>query len=221
MTTSLTDLHLTKITIDYKVPYLQELISNPNKQRRYIDRIGIHKYLSEWFASPGDGGRFRQHYQILWRVDAISPHSGTILMSSRVRPDPWICDHRFPEQNFVTRTIEQPKQGQLVHFKIALQPMIRAARTRQESPVPPEQHQAWIHDLLTRRAGLEITEPIRITHPPIPSSMFTINSELRHASGIAVIGNANDTEQALRNGIGRRRPYGAGMLSLKAAKNTQ
>lgn len=235
-TEPIVDLHLTKITIDRAVPYLQDLIDDRHRdpRRNAINRVGLHKELSAWFPFPGHNGQFRRHYQILWRVEATRKATGTILMTSRIPPDPWLAHHDFPSSNFATRFLAHPTQGQRVAFRIALAPIRRRKAPQEETdyystdtvhgktidePIPENEREAWVTRILTSKAGLTLDAPITITRPEVSSRWPSGSKDFRHFSGTAVITDANQTEQALRNGLGRQRAYGGGLLSIKPIRS--
>ncbi len=209
--------------------HLARIRLNPHSravQRDLRDATQLHRTIMR-LVPDGLGDQARQHTGLLFRLE-ITEDSSTLLVQSAGTPlDP----SRLPagygtaEVKDLTPMFQALRPGIRVRYRITANPSKRA-RLPLESKgkrggvialTGPEADQWW-----TRRAeeaGLHLhtllptpLDPARRRSPGPP-----LKHHLVRFDGTATVTDANQLTAAILNGIGKGKPYGAGLLSLAPA----
>lgn len=136
----------------------------------------------------------------------------SVLVRSRVAPA------NLPG---VTTKVEPPlplDPGSTVLFRTVVNPTVRLSRSRVERNLTnPDDQEAW---LLTRLASALVDiEIVDIDHETLRRSTSghqVVN--LVRFDGVAKVGDADVLERLLREGVGRAKAYGAGLLTVKGVR---
>lgn len=210
--------------------------------RRDLDRPGsLHKTLM-LLAPEGLGDQPRRQAGLLYRLEHDTQQAPpTLLIQSRQPPSL----HRLPRTYGTTQTrdltplLTALTTGRRVRYRITANPSVRRKVVDDPFFNPQPRHKdiplhggdalAWWQRKATR-AGLaleyaELTPLLPSRHPTVRTPATNQQEKkphvFRHAltrfEGLATITDPDQLRHALLTGIGRGKPYGAGLLSLAPA----
>lgn len=173
-------------------------------------------------SAPGERSQGRSMADILFRVDVIGDQRH-VLVQSRVaalHPPEHARSIAFAEDNW-----RMPHDA-LVRFRVAVNPIVRNGRTRSERVLDADASLAWLLDRLAPAlSGVDIACHSRDTfnHRGHASSDGT-GAPSRHAGdaltldtfdGTGIVADPDALDSLRLTGIGRRKAYGAGLLTVQ------
>lgn len=183
------------------------------------DRNLLHKRVMSLFGHSGSDA-FRHEANILWRYDRLPNLSHSLFITSDTKPDaskisqPWargasVIDYSAWLQRFGV--------GDSVRYVITANPTrvktVNGRKTRQT--VPDSQiDKWWANRAASTGLALDSTEVRVKPHEKVKRHSGTFNVSLVEIEGQATVTDVALLQQTLREGIGRAKAYGAGMLCI-------
>lgn len=197
----------------------------PDERRREVrhalaDAEQLHKTLM-LLVPDGLGPDARAVAGLLYRIDR--GRAGTrLLVQSRLEPD----THRLPagyaraDVRKLTPLLERLTAGTVVHYRLAANTTKRGGRGAGEKagkiiPLRGADADGWWADRAAHR-GLALRS--LVASPLDDATGARAGRRVRHAltrfDGLAVVTDSDAVRQAVLDGVGRAKTYGAGLLSL-------
>jgi CRISPR system Cascade subunit CasE len=208
--TALTTVTLTLVPLDHP---------NLRKIPAWSNRKAVHQAVMSFFPDNlgGDPKTRRATAGILYRHDAPANGPARLLIQHATPIRAELVGARGLEHANLEMLLNDVHMGGHVRFRVILNAVRSQTVTKRRLPVTDaDDLVAWGLQRLGA-AGLSQTELI---DQPVTALATTGGAALWTAQydGHAVITDPGATEQAVRNGIGRARAYGCGLLSLAATR---
>jgi hypothetical protein len=183
----------------------------------WSDHRAAHHAVMRLFADDLDGGhgRIRSHNDVLFRIDVLG-NQPMVLVQSRVKP--MLVPPQARTLVLSGRTWETAA-GDEVRFRVAVNPIVRNGRAKTERVVRTDEVPGWV----TRRLAPELADVTVLNHyrdtyqqkhrgRAIPSGdEITVDV----VDGIATVGDPERLHRLRLAGVGRRKAYGAGLLTVQ------
>lgn len=174
------------------------------------DHWVVHRQIMSIFPEnltedTSETGR-RAHSGILYRVHKPTyTDRGYILVQSSTLPETLPADART-----LTRELSY-RQGQQVHFTVAVNPSRRSSRTGKtvERSLPSHQVQGWIAEKLS--PAMRVDSILDIDTARTRHGRHTINAH--HISGYGTVTDPEAMRNLCLSGVGRSKSYGCGLLT--------
>ncbi|MER7875047.1 type I-E CRISPR-associated protein Cas6/Cse3/CasE [Streptomyces solisilvae] len=200
-------------------PYSREV------QRDLRDATQMHKTVMR-MAPDGLGDSPRQRAGILYRLDETDTSSTLLVQAAQLAPSLLPSGYGQADTKSLAPMLTALRKGLAVHYRIVLNPAKRERLSLGEKgkrgrimPLSGADADQW----WLRRATDAGLQPHILT----PTAMQPVRPRgqntpgMRHSliryDGTATVTDADALRHAVLNGIGRGKPYGAGLLSLAPA----
>ncbi|MGW0995312.1 type I-E CRISPR-associated protein Cas6/Cse3/CasE [Streptomyces sp. NPDC002523] len=209
-------------------PVIARIRLNPHSrevQRDLRDATQMHRTVMR--VAPDDlGGDARHQAGLLYRVDETDTASTLLIQASQLDPTRLPDGYGHAETKSLAPMFRALRKGLTVRYRIVVNPAKReflplASSSKRGRIIPlsgPDADQWW-----TRRAtdaGLHLhvltPTPLQPVRPRGRNASPMRHSLLRY-DGTATVTDPDTLTQAILTGIGRGKPYGAGLLSLAPA----
>ncbi|WP_377271636.1 type I-E CRISPR-associated protein Cas6/Cse3/CasE [Peterkaempfera sp. SMS 1(5)a] len=209
---------------------LTRILLNPRStavRRDLVDADGLHKTVMR-LAPDGIGDSARQQAGILFRLDRTQTGE-VLLVQSLLPPDlrHLPADYGQIDTRDLGPMLKAFTTGLQVRYRIAANASKRIRPSEQEMasgrkhgrviPLTGEEATTW-WQRKSADAGLAVHS---VVASPLPAARGRGNSAPRHAltrfDGLATITDPHALTTAVLAGIGKGKPYGAGLLSLAPA----
>ncbi|MFD7923502.1 type I-E CRISPR-associated protein Cas6/Cse3/CasE [Streptomyces sp. NPDC059740] len=209
-------------------PVIARIHLNPHSrdvQRDLRDATEMHRTLMR-MVPDGLGASPRSQAGLLYRLDETDTTSTLLVQASRLDPAGLPAGYGQTDLKSLTPMFTALRKGLAVRYRIVLNPTKRErlpleAKGKRGRIVPlsgADADQWWL-----RRAadsGLQVHVLTPTNMPPVRSRRQTPDG-MRHSliryDGTATITDPDALHEAVLAGIGRGKPYGAGLLSLAPA----
>lgn len=195
--------------------HLTLIPSHVVRVRSWSDHGELHRMVMGLFAStdlPGDATEKRLSRNILFRVDETA--SGKIVL---VRSD--VAPTNLPhEAKTKPVAVDVPPVGTPIRFRITVN-AIRRSRPADPSIkrgtgiTPVEQISDWV----TGHLGIAFEDITVFTHDRTVVTSGKSPLQLDSIDGYAIVSNSAALEACLREGVGRAKAYGCGLLTIARA----
>lgn len=209
-------MYISRVKIDY----------NNKKALRELDHLGVyHSWVEDSFPEEVGNNRSRK----LWRIDRLNEED-YLLVVSEDRPDLQILE-RFgvrgsAETKEYSRFLDSLKNGQRMKFRLVVNPTRSIARPGKRGRVVPiTSEEDQLEYLLDRseKNGFDLD----------PGDFYLLKSEFKTArkrgefnidyisaefQGELTITDSDQFVNMLKTGIGRKKAYGFGMMTVLPAE---
>ncbi|MHB9858131.1 type I-E CRISPR-associated protein Cas6/Cse3/CasE [Streptomyces sp. YIM S03343] len=209
-------------------PMIARIRLNPHSrevQRDLRDATQMHRTVMR-MAPDGLGESSRQQAGLLYRVDENDTASVLLVQADRLDPASLPDGYGHADVKSLAAMFHALREGLAVRYRIVVNPAKRELLPRTVDrgrgriiPLSGSDADQW----WTRRAGdlglrLHVLTPTQL-QPVRPRGKDA--SPMRHSliryDGTATVTDPETLSRAIRTGIGRGKPYGAGLLSLAPA----
>lgn len=197
-------------------------------QRDLRDARELHRTMMR-LLPPSDDADARQAHGLLFRLE-VEPHATYIHLqaTSTLHPDRLPPQYGHAQTKDLTPMFRALRDGLGLRYRIAANPTKRTSLPPEErgkrGPVTPltgaEADQWWLRQ--ATKAGLHLHTLLPTPLPPARRPRGQDNRpQMRHSlirfDGTATVTDVEALTRAVLAGIGRGKPYGAGLLSLAPA----
>jgi|GEM_PF-4116094 len=198
-------IYLTQVVLD---PYAKEV------RRALEDRYALHRIA---YSLKGEG----QEGRLLWRLEPVHSHRRPVLLVQT--PHPPVLEHVLGRGlgNAETRRIELRLSPGTYAFRLEANAVRRRER-RARPLLDPEEQVEWLVERLAPMTLLSVI-PVRTTAYIIRKprgTKYPLHAVLFEGRLSVPEGAVPDAARKLRDGVGRARSMGMGMLSLKRVRST-
>ncbi len=181
---------------------------------RWEDADMVHKrvmrLLPEELAGEGSAERGRAGAHVLFRVE-LQADQPYVLLQSDVAPVDTSLDSRLLQP-----FLDALQDGRQVRFRVDLNAVRMQSRTRKLQPVPLGEVPQWV-------PGTRLGEGLADIEVGVPGEFEVRKGKggtpvrVVRLDGRAVVQDAEAARRLVREGVGRARSYGCGLLSVAPA----
>ena len=208
--------HLTKLTLNNRNRYAMDDISDCNK---------MHRTIMHAFPSLDDISAIREHYSVLYRIENIAGRI-VVIVQSNTEPDWSFLKEGYLlniETKDITSLIKGIRTKSQVRFKLKANVVKRSHSDGKRVFLSDEKEQSEWLDLKGHEFGFNVAkgnDGYELLYVMPNKRIYghkkdmTIMVDTATYEGVIRVTDANKFMQALRNGIGRGKAYGCGMLSV-------
>ncbi|MEU5162259.1 type I-E CRISPR-associated protein Cas6/Cse3/CasE [Streptomyces sp. NPDC020875] len=209
-------------------PVLARISLNPHSrevQRDLRDATQMHRTVMR-MVPDGLGDSPRHQAGLLYRVDETDTTSTLLVQAHRLDPAALPPGYGHTQIKSLTPMFTALRTGLPVRYRIVVNPSKRErpphadlnTRGRIVALSGPDADQWWHRRAATAGLDVHILTPTNV-HPvrPRTTQAAPMRHHLLRYDGTAAVTDPAALAEALRNGIGRAKPYGAGLLSLAPA----
>ncbi len=207
--------------------YLSKLELNPNHTKVYHDLGNAHKFHQRIMqAFPDEEGRDtpRQDWHILFRQE---PNSEVVLVQSDLEPDwsklphGYLLNYRVKPMNL---SADQLPVGRVFQFRLCANPSKRDSKTKKTVGLYRRPDQlAWL-ERQSNRCGFRLLGVDVIPSPNVfglkQKGSLPVRITTALYQGVLEVTDPNPFLTVVKQGLGRGKSYGCGLLSLARASAT-
>lgn len=183
---------------------------------RWHDAAWQHTAVMALFSELGDGNA-RANAQVLFRVEpeiaAADATRGRVLVQSTVPPERHTGGIRNTDLDMLLRSYQAGQAVQIVLRANTVRTINRTGadgvERRHRARIPDHKLEAWLQDRLAPTVQLHL--PARITPGQLRRGRAQLITTTFHATG--TVHDPDRLAHLVRDGIGRARAYGCGMLT--------
>ncbi|MEU0127848.1 type I-E CRISPR-associated protein Cas6/Cse3/CasE [Streptomyces sp. NPDC006289] len=209
-------------------PVIARIRLNPHSrdvQRDLRDATEMHRTVMR-MVPDGLGDSPRSQVGLLYRLDETDTTSTLLVQANRLDPDRLPAGYGQADIKSLTPMFTALRKGLAVRYRIVLNPAKRErlpleAKGKRGRIVPlsgADADQWWLRR--AAEAGLQVHILTPTNMPPVRTRRRDADG-MRHSliryDGTATVTDPDALHEAVLTGIGRGKPYGAGLLSLAPA----
>ncbi|CAM5301619.1 type I-E CRISPR-associated protein Cas6/Cse3/CasE [Streptomyces fumanus] len=194
-------------------------------QRDLRNATDMHRTLMR-LVPDGLGDNPRQTAGLLYRLDATDTSTTLLVQAAALDPTRLPDDYGHADVKDITPMFNALKKALVIRYRIVVNPVKtqrlslekKGQRGKRIPLTGPDADQWWARR--AREAGLHLTTalptPVAAAHRRGDNSAVVRHHLVRY-DGTAIVTDPDALAQAILDGIGRAKSYGAGLLSLAPA----
>ena len=194
-------------------------------QRDLRDATQMHRTVMR-MVPDGLGESPRQKAALLWRIDETEMSSTLLVQGTRLDLGRLPTEYGQAEVKSLAPMFSALRKGLAVRYRIVLNPSKRerlplTEKTKRGKIIPlsgPEADEWWLRRAADAGLALHVLTPTNLAPVrPRRGSAPPMRHSLLRYDGTATVTDPAALSEAVLSGIGRGKPYGAGLLSLAPA----
>ena len=183
----------------------------------------MHRTLMRMFSFEGDDNFARSHAGVLWRVEPGD--APTLLVQSRTRP----AINRLPDgyaayaprSKCIDAFLGSLKDGDAIRYRVTVNPavLVRAQGQNRLKVIPAAERTEWWQRRCSSLGIENLDSPAITGERPrdIRRDGETFKLIVARIDGFGRVSDADTLRSSLRNGTGRAKAWGCGLLTVARA----